>query len=539
VSKQNDIAKQRAELARRLSAAERLMFADEAKQSLLKFTQYCMTDPNDTDNPRGTRYQVAPHHRVLAEALEEVAQGKCLRLIISVPPQHGKSELASRKFPAYFMGRMPWKHIIHATYSQDFAEQFGQDVRDLMETPDYGQVFQGVKMRKGSRAKDHLVMEQGGKLSFIGRGGAGTGKPADLFIIDDPIKDAKEAESATIRNDVWEWFTKVAYTRCHVASAIIIIMTRWHEDDLVGRLTDRGSTFYSEEEASKWTVLNLPAILTQAEEPLAKALGIPLVDGQAALWPQRFPLEHLASAKRLNPLGFSALYMGKPTPPEGSFFKRTMFPGYDMTQLPKQLRYYGTADLAVSPERDRDKTAILNWALDEDDTLWLLPDCYWGRMAADASVESLIDYGIQYGWMDFFWEKGPINRSLSPFLVKRMGERNAYFPLHDLPTTGNKAARAQALRGRMAQGKVRFPTFAPWWPEALEVFLKFTGSGSDKEDDIVDAAALIGAGLSFQVRADAARKSADVVQIGSMRWVKEMSRIEANETARKRRLGGM
>lgn len=440
-----------ADLQAQIVAAMRALKAQESADNLIPFVKFLSPDPDHYDDPEASTYKDAAVHRVIAEALESVASGDCLRLLLSVPPQHGKSELCSRKFPAWFTGKFPWKHTILGSYSADLAEGFGDDVRNTINQQEYAQVFPGVGLRKGGKAKDHMVTNRGGKLSFIGRGGAGSGKPADLLIIDDIIKDAKEAESKTIRNDCWEWFTKVAYARCHAASAIIVIMTRWHEDDLIGRLTDPKNKHYDAEEAKKWTYINIPAILTAKEKKLADALGIKLnKDGEAALWPQRFPLHHLRSAQRLNPIGFSALYMGRPTPPEGAFYKRNMLYGYKPNELPKELRYYGSCDLAVSTERDRDKSVILNWGMDEYETLWLLPDCYWGQKNSDELVDTLIDYARAYHWMDMFGEKGQIDKAIRPFLEKRMKEEQVWFNTTTLAATGNKGMRSLSMRGRMA-----------------------------------------------------------------------------------------
>ena len=522
-------------ISQHIKAAFRTKRALQARERLMPFILHTMPDPFEIENdPLASRYKPVIHHEILAEQMEEVVSGKCLRLIISLPPQHGKSEIATRRFIPWFWGKYPHKNIMHGSYSQDFADGFGSEVRNILEQAEYAQVFPKLHLQTGSKAKDHMANEDGGKLSFLGRGGAGTGKPADMFIIDDPIKDAKEAESVTIRNDVWEWFTKVAYTRCHVLSAIIIIQTRWHEDDLVGRLTDPTNPFYNEEVAKTWTVINIPAIID--EPKLAAALGKKVGE---ALWPERFPLEHLNTARLMNPIGFSALYMGRPTPPEGAFYKREMLLGYEKKDLPTNMRMYGTCDLAVSPERNRDKSVIGNWGLDENDVLWLLPDLYWESKSADESVDQIWQFGKQYGWFNFWGEKGIIERALRPFLIKRMMEESVYFNIDAFPTIGNKGARSISMRGRMAQGKVRFPKFAPWWAAAQDQILKFTGSGDDKEDDFCDMMAIMGEALLMQVRAGKATTSkSNVFPIGSIGWVKEASNREKMANQQRKAMGG-
>lgn len=524
---------------RDLQVTERLLSLKLAHDDLIEFAKVMSPDPNAPDDTNASLYKPAPHHRLLAEALQEVESGKCLRLLISLPPQHGKSQLASRLFPPFIIGRQPWRNIMLGTYNQDFANEFGDDVRSIIESPQYPLVFPTAGLRQGSRAKDHMVTNANGKLSFLGRGGAGTGRPADVFLIDDPIKDAKEAESPTIRRDVWEWFTKVAYTRCHAASSIVIIQTRWSDDDLIGRLTDPGNACYDADEAKKWTYINIPAMFTDPrDKPIADALKIPMGD---PLWKERFTIEHLESARRLNPVGFSALYMGRPTPPEGAFYKSDMLLGYrSLADLPKDLTMYGAGDLAVSPERTADQSCVGNWGMDGQGDLWLLPDLYWERRAADESVEQLIDFAKAYKWMSFAVEKGVIDRAIGPFLDRRMAERGTYFHIEKFPTIGNKGARSLSIRGRMAQGKVHFPTFAPWWPAARDQLLKFTGSGGDREDDFADMLAMIGQLLDILMRGKVpeSKQEVQVIRPGTLRWIKEMDKYKRQKETRRKAVAG-
>lgn len=504
------------DLERRLRMVQRQEYAARAKDSLLSFVQFMQPDTEAPDDPTRSRYSVQAHHRVIAGGLEAIESGKCLRLALSVPPQHGKSELTTRNFPAWFQGRNPWKNLILGTYNQDFANEFGDDVRNILESQTYQIVFPKMVLRPGSRAKDHMVTVQGGKLSFIGRGGSGTGRPADGVIIDDPIKDAKEAGSLTIRNDVWNWFTTVMNSRIHACSFIVVIQTRWDEDDLIGRLTDPRNKHYKESVAKQWTVINIPAI--QDDPDMAALMGKKVGD---ALWPERFPLSLLETAKSLNPVAFSALYQGKPTPPEGAFFKRASIFTYDsIDELPKNLCYYGAGDLAVSPERNADSSVVGNAGLDEDDTIWILPDLYWEKKASDESVEQIIDFCERYRWLDSFWEKGQLDRAVGPFMRKRAAEREVVLSTRLFPASGSKGFRATAIRGRMAQGKVKFPSFAPWWDRCLDQMLKFTGTGGDAEDDFCDFIAMIGQGLSAQTSAQKEKAPEKVVRVGSLAWVK-------------------
>lgn len=525
---------EREALLQQVRSAQMLRCASLARDNLIPFVRFMQPDPDEYDNPEASLYNESIHHTVIAQALEEVVAGKNLRLILSVPPQHGKSELATRNLPAWIIGKMPFKHIIVGTYNDDFAQKFGTEVRSIIQSDRYRLAFPKMRLSDRDKSKDFMRTLARGDLLFRGRGSAVTGNPADIFILDDPIKDAKEAESLTIRNDVWEWFTKVAFTRCHAMSAIIIIMTRWHDDDIVGRLTNPSNPHYIEEEAKKWTYINIPAIIDTPE--MAQALNKSVGD---ALWPERFPLEHLQSARNMNPMGFSALYMGRPTPPEGAFYKRDMLHGYTREEIRnKEFRYYLSGDLAISPEMGRDRSCVGVWGIDEHGDCYLLPDLYWDRKSSDQSVNQILLYMRQYKPMTFFSEKGQIDKSLRPFIEARMREEKIWTNVEAMPVVGNKGARSVSIRGFMAAGKIKFPKFASWWPSAEEELLKFTGSGDDSSDDFCDMIANFGQGISGTISAERRQEKSNVVEIGSMRWVRERADRERRERVRNKSMKG-
>ena len=483
------------------------VYPDLARQRFMPFVKYTSPHAEHYQDPEFTAYDEQPHHTLVAEAIEEVFTGAIQYLAISMPPQTGKSELGTRKFIPYHVGKFPHKHILMGAYNQDFAEEFGDEVRNLIHTPEYQNVFPNVQLRAGSKAKDHMVTTAGGKISFLGRGGSATGRPADGFLMDDMIKDAKEAESKTTLDDIWKWFTRVANTRCHGKSWQIIIMTRWADDDPIGRLTDLRNRYYRKSVAAKWTVLNIPNIMT--DEVIAKALGKKVGE---ALWENRFPLEMLLRSQAMDPWGFSALHMGKPTPPEGAFYKKSDIYTYDsIDDIPKNCRWYMSGDLAVSPDKNADRSCVGLWGLDEEDCLWLHPNLFWERIASDKTVDEIIERGIDHDIMEAFFEKGQIDKAIRPFLEKEMEYRNAYFGITAFPSAKNKGVRSVSMRGRMRQGKVKYPAQAHWWPDALDELLKFTGSGTDPNDDFADMAGLMGQALSVIITADAPPDESDNV----------------------------
>jgi hypothetical protein len=262
------------------------------------------------------RYLPAPHHRLIAEKLEAIERGEIKRLILSVPPRHGKSELASVRFPAWFLGRHPGAKFITTSYAATLAHKFSRRVRNLVASPLYQALFPGMTIASDASAVGYWAFrDQEGQYLAAGVGGGITGEGCDVLMIDDPVKDAEEALSKTTRDNVWEWFTSTAYTRQdESAGAIILIMTRWHEDDLAGRLLREAA-----EDGEQWDYVNLPAI-AGPNDVLGREEG-------EALWPQRFPLERLRVARNLLRGGwFDALYQGEPPEALGGRYFRAFQP---------------------------------------------------------------------------------------------------------------------------------------------------------------------------------------------------------------------
>lgn len=515
---------QRAELEQYVAAARRLA-QRKAKDSLIEFTRYTMPSPDDPADVELSRYDPLFYHRAVADALEAMERGEILRLIIVMPPRHGKSELTTRRFVPWFVGRDPYRSVITASYSDQFAEDFGRDVRAIMQHPSYGQVFPGVALRSGSQASDRLQTTEGGLMFFVGRGGATTGRGADLIGIDDPLKDDEEAQSPTIREKLWQWFTKVLTSRLlSQMGRILITTTRWHEDDLVGRLTDPRNIHFRADEAEKWSVLHLPA-LAEDNDALGRKKG-------EALWPShkgqpKFDVKFLEGQRRLNPNGFSALYQGRPSPEEGVFFKRKdLVPYTSILQLPDRdtLRFYGASDHAVGEKQKNDRSCIGCVAVDQNDDIWILPDVVWDRIGSELAVEVMIDQLARYRPMYWWAEDENISKSIGPFLNTRMRERKIYGNIEPVRPSKDKMRRAQAIKARFSMRKVHVPTFAAWWSEAEDELLKFPNAAYD---DFVDWIAHIGMGLDrlISIVPQVEKKSGEPAR-GTSAWVVWQARRE-------------
>lgn len=288
--------------ASRLAEITDELKARRGRRDLIAFTQ--ATFP---------QYKPEPVHRLIASELENVIAGECLRLMVFAPPQHGKTELVSVRFPAYWLGRRPDDPVIVASYAADRAYRISRHTRQTVESPEYERIFPGITTSRDSRAVDYWELAGGhrGSLLAAGVGGPITGHGTMLGIIDDPIKNIEQAYSSVYRDAVWDWYLSTFRTRIWEGGAIILIMTRWHEDDLAGRLL--------EQDADQWRVLHLPAIADAEDDPMGRAIGEPLAPG-------RFSIEALDAIKSdVQSIVWQAEYQGRPIAPSGNMFKRAWF----------------------------------------------------------------------------------------------------------------------------------------------------------------------------------------------------------------------
>lgn len=419
-------------------------------------------------------YADAPHHRLIARKLEAVERGEIRRLMISMPPRHGKSMLASEFFPAWYIGRNPSHYVIAATYAQELADDFGRKVRNQIADPAFKAIFPGVGLKDDSTSAkrfhitaplDAFATGQDGAYFAVGVGGPLTGRGAHLLLIDDPVKNREDADSETIRKKTREWYTSTAYTRLMKDGRVVVIQTRWHEDDLSGWLL-------AEHQHEGWDVLSLPAINDQGK----------------ALWPEMYPVERLNEIKlAVGPRDWSALYQQRPAPEEGDYFKSDWLK--TVPQLPdrRTLRVYGGSDYAVT-SAGGDFTVHVVVGLDPEGRMYLL-DLWRGQTASDEWIEAFCDLVAKWrpiGWAE---ETGQIKSGVGPFLQKRMMERQAFVAREAFPTRGDKAIRAQSIRGRMAMNGLYMLADAPWRADLHAEMMSFPVG---VHDDQVDALGLVG-----------------------------------------------
>lgn len=309
------------------------------------------------------QWEPYPHLQLVNKAIVDLCEGKTdkKRLLVTTPPRHGKSHLCSLHTPAWYLNRYPDKRVILASYGDDFAAEWGRQVRDLIEN---NADRMSIKVSKESSAANRWAVDDHlGRMVTAGVGGQLTGRGAHLFILDDPVKDAAEAASATIRDQKWDWWRQVAQTRLEPGGVVILIQTRWHEDDLAGRILLH--------EPDLWTHINLPA-LAEEDDLLDRRPG-------EALCPQRYDEQALGAIREsIGSQAWSALYQQRPSPEGGGAFKR------------KDFRYW-------SPQASEQKTYVLH---DTDGSLLVPQSECWRMVIMDLALtkRTTSDYTVATVW---------------------------------------------------------------------------------------------------------------------------------------------
>jgi len=426
-------------------AARELLRRRQARRQLEHFTTY--TYP---------RYQVEPVHRLVAATLDRIVAGQIDRLMISAPPQHGKSELASVRLPAFWLGRRPDDPVILASYGASLAESKSRQAREIVESADYAAIFAGTTTRADSRAVNQwqLARSRGGMLA-VGVGGPITGHGARLGIIDDPFENWEQAHSQTIRDKVWDWYRTTFRTRIWEGGAIILIMTRWHEDDLAGRLLAANK--------GEWTVLRLPAVAETQEVRDRKARKMNLPIGEAdplerepgePLSPQRYSAEELARLQAdVGSLGWEAEYQGSPTLPEGNRFKRAWFPIVEASPArARRVRYWDKA--ATADGGAYTAGVLMAW----DGELFYVDDVVRGQwssgerntvMKQAADMDAQAYQNTVHVWVE--QEPGSGGKESAEATIHQL----AGFPVFAEPVTGSKDVRLEPFAAQCEAGNVR------------------------------------------------------------------------------------
>ena len=476
------------------------------------------------------KFRVPPHLDPIDRALVDVAlnvtgyraeddvTGHGPRLMIFEPPRHGKSWLCSRYLPGWFLGMWPDRRITIASYAQTLALDRGFEARNDIQT--YGGHAFGVHMdQRRKAASQWAIQTHAGEFRAVGVGSGLTGTGADILVIDDPFKDAKEAQSDVIRENVWQWFLSTASTRLMPGGAIVLVMTRWHDDDLAGRLLREDPTRDKfgrllaegverrvEAEGDVWDVICLPAIAEDWEShPMMD--GPDLLDREPgeALWPERFPIVRLEHERgKFGTYWFGALYQQRPTPDEGGMFQRSKFRYFSWIDKERGLLEYwrgedgtepalidlrhcglfGTCDVAATEKTYSDYTVLAIWAVTHTRDLLLL----------DVFREQ-IDTTKQQGWVLQCWAQwtavpwiGVENATHGLGLIQ--GLRKLGHAVKKLKPDRDKVARASVAGTLMENGQVYFPAAHDLLEDWERELLTFPNATHDDMVDVLGYAAI-------------------------------------------------
>ena len=499
-------------LAARQELARRVL----SRRRLLPFVQKL--------NPR---YIAGWVHEDICRRLErfsrEVEEGKSPRLMLLMPPRHGKSELASRAFPAWHLGRCPDHEFIACSYNVSLAMSFSRKVKEVIMDPAYEAIFDTRLHPDFQAAEEWAIKGHRGGYVAAGVGGGITGKGAHILTIDDPVKNAEEANSADLREKLWEWYTSTAYTRLAPGGGVLVIQTCWHDDDLAGKLQ---AAMRSDDDADSFEVIKYPAIaeadewldpttdeiirVEHDEPPATRDDDAPTCRMRAtarahsrghnvghlqylrakgeALHPARYDLHRLNQIKRTLPTQWwSALYQQNPVPDEGMYFTKDMF---RRGPAPNKADCYVSVafDFAISEKQQNDYTVGTVTLLDSDDVLHFVDRVRFKSADADFICKAIVSLckkwhnpSIQLGLED-----GQIYRALSGPLKREMARQRVHPSIQLLKPITDKQARGRTLQGRMQQGLVSFCDKADWFDSMKTEMLRFP---SGVHDDQVDSAA--------------------------------------------------
>lgn len=365
---------------------------ERARKGILSFT---LATKND--------YRINWHHKRLARKLNAFARGEIRFLMVFMPPRHGKSELVSRRLPAYLHGLYPDSEIMAASYLDSLAGDMTIDVQNVIDSPMYKKIFPetriwppGTSYTKGTRnSTEHHIMGRRGKYRGQGVGGSFTGKGANFIIIDDPIKGREVADSETFRERLWQFYNNDLFSRLETdlrdgrQGQVLITLTRWHEDDLAGRLVDLAR---KNPQAVQWDLLVYPAVKLDNDDPTD-----PRLIGEA-LWPEKYDLEALEQIKASGgSRAWGSLYQQDPTPDGGGLFHENMF---EFCDLPPLFDWtFITADTAYKEKEENDFTCFSSWGVLANKLF--LRDVWLKQIKSvdvEVPVESFIRSQMGYGY---------------------------------------------------------------------------------------------------------------------------------------------
>ncbi len=438
------------------------------------------------------------HLQLLSRKLLDAAAEPNKRLMVFMPPRHGKSEMVSRWFPTWYLLNNPSKRVMLASYEAEFAGSWGRKVREAFElaVATYGL---NTRVSTSAAARDWWEIESydintnryfntGGAMMTAGVGGGLTGKGGDIVIIDDPVKNAEESMSATMREKAWDWYVSTLRSRLEPKASLIVVQTRWNEDDLSGRILDRVNEMRADGvDMHDWEIISLPAI-AEENDPLGREVG-------EALWPQRYPVKELQQLEvEAGPYWFSALYQQKPIPAGKAIFNAAFMGRYtrqghilylakaDGTRKAVSIHecsVFSTVDLATSTKQTADFTVISTWARTRENELILL-DVLRKRMEGPDHVSYLVSVWANFRPTIFYIEANGFQLSTVQSAMR------AGLPIQPVTADKDKLTRALPAAAKEKAGYFYFPEGSLFKDEEKELWSFPAGD----HDDFVDTVSL-------------------------------------------------
>lgn len=413
------------------------------------------------------------HHDVLIEACQRLAERKTRRLIVMMPPRHGKSEVVSRLFPAWILGRNPDEQIITASYSADLASAMNRDCQRIISSDQYKAIFSDTRLSEG---KDVGAVRNSSRFDIPGHkghyvsagvGGGITGVGCTVGIIDDPVKNASEADSQTYRNSAWEWYTSTFKTRFEPGCVEIVCQTRWHEDDLTGRILQMIGTDPNTE------IISFPALAEHDEEH--RKTGY-------ALWEGKYPRPELLQKKiEVGTRSWNALYQQRPAPDEGGLLKKAWFPEYDPAKVDLKgipVRFY--LDTAYTDQEKNDPCACLAYIRKGYD-IYLVAG-FSRQLDFNDQIEVTKSFCLEHGYTGasmILVEPKATGKSLVQVMKKQtsMNIKEAIAP------KDSKIARVNSVSAIVEAGRVHVPKGQVWVLNFLSECASFPNAAHDDQVD--------------------------------------------------------
>jgi predicted phage terminase large subunit-like protein len=477
-----DVEAERLRLELRLALLER---RSKSKARFLDFARYAWPEAI-----------FSSHHSKMADAFDRIISGDLKRLIINMPPRHTKSEFASYLLPAYAMGRKPDLKIIQATHTGELAVRFGRKVRNLMDTQNYKDLFEGVELQADSKAAGRWETSKGGEYFAVGVGGAMTGRGADLLIIDDPHSE-QDAMSQLALDNAWEWYSSGPRSRLQPGGAVVVVMTRWGTKDLTARLIKSQNTLSSD----KWEVIEFPAIFNEH-----------MVD-EKPLWPSFWKLEELQAVRAsLSVQRWNAMYQQRPTSDEGAILKREWWRTWEREQLPAIEYIIQSYDTAYSKKETADFSVITTWGVfyptEDSGPNIILMDMRKGRWDFPDLKRVAKDQYAYWQPDNVLIEAKATGVTLQQEL-RRMGIPVTMYTPGGRRAGQDKVSRANAVAPMFESGMVWAPD-TQWAQEVIEECASFpNGDNDDLVDSTTQALMRFRAGNFISLQTDEDDESSD------------------------------